>query len=132
MKFKILFSFILSIALLGSVSAQNIELNGKNITIHQNDIVIEVRGLVCSFCAIGLQGGLSSLQHIDKNKYKNGVFVDVEHQYAVIAEIEGEDIDIEQAVAMITGSGYEVTTVFTNRTSDKIEEWKIKGKKDER
>ena len=63
---------------------------------------------------------------------KDGVFVDVEHQYAVIAEIEGEDIDIEQAVAMITGSGYEVTTVFTNRTSDKIEEWKIKGKKDER
>ena len=69
MKFKILLSFMLSIAFLGSVNAQNIELNGKNITIHQNDVVIEVRGLVCSFCAIGLQGGLSSLQHIDKNKY---------------------------------------------------------------
>ena len=118
--------------LAGIVSAQTIELNGKKVNIPRDEVVLEVSGLVCSFCAIGLQGGLSSLQHIDKKKYNDGVFVDVKYQYAVIAEAADKDIDIEKAIAMIVKSGYEVKTVFTNRTGEKIETRKIESKKDEK
>ena len=123
---------ILFLVLAGIVSAQTIELYGKKVNIPRDEVVLEVSGLVCSFCAIGLQGGLSSLQHIDKKKYNDGVLVDVKYQYAVIAEAADKDIDIEKAIAMIVKSGYEVKTVFTNRTGEKIETRKIESKKDEK
>ena len=123
---------ILLIVLIGIVSAQTIELYGKKLDIHKDEVIIEVSGLVCSFCAVGLQGGLSSLKDVDKKKYIDGVFVDVEYQYAVIAEAADKDIDIDKAIELIVKSGYEVKTVFTNRTGEKIETRKIESKKDEK
>ena len=132
MNSNIIHRFILPITLLGLVSAQTVVLNDKTITILKDEVVLEVRGLVCSFCAMGLQGGLSSLKYIDKKKYNNGVFVDVEYQYAVIAEKSNQDIDIDEAITMITKSGYEVLSVYTNRTGEKIEVRKFEAKKDEK
>jgi hypothetical protein len=129
---NIIHRFILPITLLGLVSAQTVVLNDKTITILKDEVVLEVRGLVCSFCAMGLQGGLSSLKYVDKKKYNNGVFVDVEYQYAVIAEKSNQDIDIDEAITMITKSGYEVLSVYTNRTGEKIEVRKFEAKKDEK
>ena len=57
--------------------------------------------------------------------------MDVEYQYAVIAEAADKDIDIDKAIEMIAKSGYEVKTIFTNRTGEKIETRKIESKKDE-
>ena len=122
---------ILLIVLIGIVNAQTIELYGKKLDIHKDEVILEVSGLVCSFCAVGLQGGLSSLKDVDKKKYIDGVFVDVEYQYAVIAEAADKDIDIDKAIELIVKSGYEVKTVFTNRTGEKIETRKIESKKDE-
>ncbi len=132
MNSNIIHRFILPIALLGLISAQTVALNDKTITILKDEVVLEVRGLVCSFCAMGLQGGLSSLKYVDKKKYNNGVFVDVEYQYAVIAEKSNQDIDIDEAITMITKSGYEVLSVYTNRTGEKIEVRKFEAKKDEK
>ena len=132
MNSNIIHRFILPITLLGFVSAQTVALNDKTITILKDEVVLEVRGLVCSFCAMGLQGGLSSLKYVDKKKYNNGVFVDVEYQYAVIAEKSNQDIDIDEAITMITKSGYEVLSVYTNRTGEKIEVRKFEAKKDEK
>ena len=132
MNSNIIHRFILPIALLGVVSAQTVELDDKTITILKDEVVLEVRGLVCSFCAMGLQGGLSSLKYVDKKKYNDGVFVDVEYQYAVIAEKSNQDIDIDEAITMITKSGYEVLSVYTNRTGEKIEVRKFEAKKDEK
>ena len=132
MNSNIIHRFILPIALLGLISAQTVALNDKTITILKDEVVLEVRGLVCSFCAVGLQGGLSSLKYVDKKKYNDGVFVDVEYQYAVIAEKSNQDIDIDEAITMITKSGYEVLSVYTNRTGEKIEVRKFEAKKDEK
>ena len=66
MNSNIIHRFILPITLLGLISAQTVALNDKTITILKDEVVLEVRGLVCSFCAVGLQGGLSSLKYVDK------------------------------------------------------------------
>ena len=132
MNSNIIHRFILPITLLGLISAQTVALNDKTITILKDEVVLEVRGLVCSFCAVGLQGGLSSLKYVDKKKYNGGVFVDVEYQYAVIAEKSDQDIDIDEAITMITKSGYEALSVYTNRTGEKIEVRKFEAKKDEK
>ena len=132
MNSNIIHRFILPITLLSLVSAQTVVLNDKTITILKDEVILEVSGLVCSFCAMGLQGGLSSLKYVDGKKYNNGVFVDVEYQYAVIAEKSDQDIDIDEAITMITKSGYEVLSVYTNRTGEKIEARKFEAEKDEK
>ena len=132
MNSNIIHRFILPITLLSLVSAQTVVLNNKTITILKDEVVLEVSGLVCSFCAMGLQGGLSSLKYVDGKKYNNGVFVDVEYQYAVIAEKSDQDIDIDEAITTITKSGYEVLSVYTNRTGEKIEVRKFEAEKDEK
>ena len=132
MNSNIIHRFILPITLLGLVSAQTVVLNDKTITILKDEVVLEVSGLVCSFCAMGLQGGLSSLKYVDGKKYNYGVFVDVEYQYAVIAEKSDQDIDIDEAITTITKSGYEVLSVYTNRTGEKIEVRKFEAEKDEK
>ena len=132
MNTNIIHRFILPITLLGQVSAQTVVMNDKTITILKDEVVLEVNGLVCSFCAMGLQGGLSSLKYVNSKKYNNGVFVNVEYQYAVIAEMIDHDIDIDEAITMITKSGYEVLSVYTNRTGEKIEVRKFEAKKDEK
>ena len=132
MNSNIIHRFILPITLLSLVSAQTVVLNDKTITILKDEVVLEVSGLVCSFCAMGLQGGLSSLKYVDGKKYNNGVFVDVEYQYAVIAEKSDQDIDIDEAITMITKSGYEALSVYTNRTGEKIEVRKFEAEKDEK
>ncbi len=124
--------YILFFALLGSINAQSIELNGKKIDVRQDEVVMEVSGLVCSFCAVGLQGGLSSLKNTDKKRYMDGVYVDVEYQYAVIAEENDQEIDIDKAIDLIVKSGYEVKTVFTNRSGNKVDSRKIEAKKSEK
>ena len=132
MNSNIIHRFILPITLLSLVSAQTVVLNDKTITILKDEVILEVSGLVCSFCAMGLQGGLSSLKYVDGKKYNNGVFVDVEYQYAVIAEKSDQDIDIDEAITTITKSGYEVLSVYTNRTGEKIEVRKFEAEKDEK
>ena len=62
-----------------------------------------------------LQRVSSAQLYVDGKKYNNGVFVNVEYQYTVIAEMIDHDINVDEAITMITKSGYEVLSVYTNR-----------------
>ena len=64
--------FVLSIFLLSTINSQTIEIEKANVNIKRNEIVFKVKGLVCSFCAQGLQKSLSKLKFIDKKKYQKG------------------------------------------------------------
>tara|TARA_B100000959_G_scaffold286980_1_gene368457 strand:+ start:2438 stop:2737 length:300 start_codon:yes stop_codon:yes gene_type:complete len=68
---------------------------------------------------------LSSLENVETNKFNAGVFVDVEYQYVIIAEKDNDYIDIEKALEMITDSGYEVASIYTNRTGKKFDIWHV-------
>lgn len=51
--------FVLLIYLISVISSQTIEIEKAKVSIKQNEIVFKVKGLVCSFCAQGLQKSLS-------------------------------------------------------------------------
>ena len=44
----------------------------------------------------------------------------MKHQYAIIAESENENVDIDEAVKLTTKAGYDVKTIYTNPVGDKI------------
>ena len=50
------------------------------IDIQLNQAVVEVKGIVCSFCAHGANKALSKLTFLDKSQLKKGVLVDIKNQ----------------------------------------------------
>lgn len=52
---------------------------------HQDSVVIRVKGLVCSSCAIGVRIQLSKLENVNKERFNNGIMLDSSNQYVVIA-----------------------------------------------
>ena len=51
-----------------------ITMNNDVVIISQDEVVVEVLGMVCSLCAYGLEKGLSNLDGINKKKYDNGIY----------------------------------------------------------
>jgi len=113
--------FVLLIYVISVVNSQTIEIEKAKVSIKQNEIVFKVKGLVCSFCAQGLQKSLSKLDFIDKKKHKKGVYVDIENQYTLVAIKKNVKVELDQAISAITDAGYEVEDIFHNPNGDKIE-----------
>ena len=48
------------------------------ITVGPQQVVVTVKGIVCSFCAVGAEKNLSKLTSLDQSKFgDNGVLIDI-------------------------------------------------------
>ncbi len=65
-------------------------------------LTFKVNGLVCSFCAHGLNKGIGKMDYTDENN----VFVDIKKQTVKVVILK--EPDIEKTIKLITDSGYEV------------------------
>ena len=68
-------------------------------------ITFKVKGLVCSFCAHGLNKGIGKMDYTDENN----VFVDINKQTVKVVILK--EPDIEKTIKVITDSGYEVSEI---------------------
>jgi len=77
-------------------------------------LAFKVNGLVCSFCAHGLNKGIGKMEYTSKEK----VLVDINNQIVkVILNKRHERLPsliINQTITVIVESGYEVNKVFFN------------------
>jgi len=83
-------------------------------------LVFQVKGLVCSFCAHGLQKGLSKLKFVDKKKYTKGVYADINHQFVKVGLKKDKKPNIDKALTVITDAGYEVLKSYVNPTGSSL------------
>ena len=65
-------------------------------------ITFKVNGLVCSFCAHGLNKGIGKMDYTDEKS----IFVDINNQTVKVVILK--EPDIEKTIKLITDSGYEV------------------------
>jgi len=78
-------------------------------------IEMKVYGLVCGFCAQGIDKTLR------KNPATADVFVSLEHQLVAVATREGQDIPDDVLRKALTDSGYDVKVISrTQRSLDAI------------
>ena len=98
-----------------------IDINKKKLEIGKTDVVFKVKGMVCSFCAQGLQKSLSKLSYVDKKNYTKGVKVNLKDQVTIISTKEGAKIDYNLAVKKIADAGYSVEEAYHNPTGLKVE-----------
>ena len=107
-------------SMVGFCFSQSVEINGKKIDVSNDDLVFQVKGLVCSFCAHGLQKGLSKLKFVDKTKYTKGVYTDIEYQFVLVGLKDGKKVNIEKAIDIISDAGYEVLKSYINPSGSKL------------
>ena len=110
----------LTIFLAGVSFGQTVDINGEKVEVGQEDLVLQVKGLVCSFCAHGLQKGLSKLKFVDKTKYTKGVYADITHQFVKVGLKKNEEPNIDKALDAITDAGYEVLKSYVNPTGSEL------------
>jgi len=83
-----------------------------NINVNENEVVIIVNGIVCSFCSQGVTRKLSKLPFIDQSKYKKGVKVEIENQKVTIAVKPDSEFDINEVFRSIKSGGYEPVMAY--------------------
>lgn len=118
---RIIKSFIVILSFAGLGLGQSVEINGEKVEIGQEDLVFEVKGLVCSFCAHGLQKGMSKLKFVDKKKYTKGVYTDITHQFVKVGLKKNKEPNIDKALTAIQDAGYEVLRSYVNPTGSDLE-----------
>lgn len=70
------------------------------------DYVVDVNGIVCEFCSLGVTKKVAKLPFIDKTRYTNGVNVDIENQQVTIAVKDGAELDVDALFKAIESGGY--------------------------
>jgi len=79
-------------------------LNGQTYSVGDT-ITFKVNGLVCSFCAHGLNKGIGKMDYTDENN----VFVDIKKQTVKVVILK--EPDIKKTIKLITDSGYDVSKI---------------------
>lgn len=83
----------------------------------KNKVVIEMKGLVCSFCAAKVRRGLKKLSFIE-NKDKKSIIVDIENQIAFFIKKEGKKIDFKKLKKIVNKAGYEILKINFNTEAE--------------
>ena len=68
-------------------------------------LTFKVSGLVCSFCAHGLNKGIGKLDYTDDKS----VFVDINNQTVKVVILK--EPNIEETIKLITDTGYDVSKI---------------------
>ena len=78
-----------------------------------NEVLMEVHGIVCSFCSQGVKRKLAKFTFIDRDRLNKGIIMDIENQKITIAIKEGETPDIQAMFKAILSGGYEPVSAVT-------------------
>lgn len=86
-------------------------------------VEIEVNGLVCGFCAQGIEKTLKALPATE------GVFVSLENRLVAVKLKDGNDVDDAALRKALKDSGY--TVVAIRRTERSLDELRQQAKRDD-
>jgi cation transport ATPase len=98
----------------------------SHIAIAATSIKAEVNGMVCAFCAKGIEKKLNAMQE------GKGAFVDLKNRVVVLELKDGQDVSVEKFTQVIKDAGYTVSKfekVPQSAESIKAELQHLKGTK---
>lgn len=89
-----------------------LEEEGVDVFVEPHHTVVQVNGVVCSFCAYGAEKSLSKLDGLDRSEFGNGVLVDIHTQRITLAMTPETKIPIEDIHHRIRKAGYDPVAVY--------------------
>ena len=90
------------------------------VVVAPHEAVVQVNGIVCSFCAYGAEKSLAQLDCVDKSRFGNGVLVDINAHRITLALASGRDLPVREVYQRIKKAGYDPVTMHV-RLSGSIE-----------
>ena len=84
----------------------------RPVLLEENQTVVQVNGMVCSFCAYGAEKALSKLDCLDQAEFGNGVLVDINTHRITLALRPGEKIPLREIYRRIKNAGYDPITLY--------------------
>ena len=75
--------------------------------IKPNEVIIEVHGVVCSFCAQGVKKKLRKFKFVDRNRLNKGISMNMKNQRITVAIKSGEKVDVQGLFKAVLSGGYE-------------------------
>ena len=84
----------------------------RPVVLEENQTVVQVNGVVCSFCAYGAQKALSKLDCLDQAEFGNGVLIDIDTHRITLAIRPGETIPFREIYQRIKKAGYDPITLY--------------------
>ncbi len=82
------------------------------VVLEENQAVVQVNGVVCSFCAYGAEKALSKLDCLDKAEFGDGVLIDIDTHRITLAMRPGERIPFREIYQRIKKAGYDPITLY--------------------
>lgn len=81
----------------------------------RNQAVVQVRGIVCSFCAYGTEKALSKLSFLDQSQFgDDGVLMNIHTHRLTLALRPDRKMDLPQIYNAIKRGGYDPVTFYVN------------------
>ncbi len=121
---KLLSSLILSTLLAAGLS--HAAETTVPVELKDNQTIIQVKGVVCSFCAYGTEKNLSKLGFLDKSQYDgDGVLLDIHAHRITLALDSSKPVDYAAINNAIVKGGYD-PVIYYARVHGKVSE--VSGK----
>ena len=95
----------------------------ESVKLDPNEVMVQVNGVVCSFCAQGIRKKLSNLNFINKTKYKDGVKMDIKNQRLFIALDPKQKVNMKAVYTAISTGGYEPIKTYLSDLKGKMTEY---------
>lgn len=103
---------ILTMATATLVFATTAFADDRPVVVEENQAVVQVNGVVCSFCAYGAEKALSELDCLDKAEFGDGVLIDIDTHRITLAIRPGEKIPLREIYQRIKKAGYDPITLY--------------------
>lgn len=106
-------------------SAKNLTFNGQ--AIKNNEVLVIVKGMVCSFCAKGIQKKLAKLNFVNKKKFKQGSKGNIQQQKIMVAIKSNHSANIKSIYKAIRSAGYTPKAAYLLNKNQKIQKYNAQG-----
>jgi len=79
----------------------------KPVKLKDNELIVQVNGIVCSFCAYGTEKNLAKLKFLNKSKFGNGVLINIHTHRVTLALAEDKVANLSLIYKSIIKGGYD-------------------------
>ena len=89
--------------------------NTAEIVVEPYQAIVQVNGIVCSFCAYGTEKKLSKLPFLDDSQFgDDGVLIDIQSHRITLALQPDKEFDLAQVYNAIKKGGYDPVSFYVN------------------
>ena len=91
----------------------------QQVVVQPRQCIVQVKGVVCSFCAYGVEKNLTKLKFLDTSQFGDGVLMDIHTNRITLALAPDQPLDLKGIYQAIKKGGYDPVTVYL-RLSGKV------------